>query len=411
MKRYAFFIVLGVACFAVGFSSYRFGRDRAIASAFPEDAAEKPVQAVGTAVEAVSSRPAAELISLKEKLKHSYTTCPSAQHDWILRGQTAAVLATMTTAELKSLLEELLSCCPQAHYRHVTEPNLVLITDLLREWGRKDPVAACRAMADAASTADGRMAAFQDWLLRDPSAVTRWMASSDEVPSDLRRAWLSERVKTDPRDAIHQLAGLPPESRASSLIEWSSSCALLPAERKVLLEAVQDDPALLLKCAGRIAGALVDQSVQEAYGFVDSLDLDEEMATSLDDGIFAKWSVRDPQVAFAEWAKQKETRVPDSFLNALDTWSLNSPGAEQAIEWLDTVEAGPAKEKIQVHFIEELTDGERFEQAVRMGMSMDNREEGKRQVLRTVTTWKEKFPDHARERLAAMTREDGVEVK
>ena len=69
------------------------------------------------------------------------------------------------------------------------------------------------------------------------------------------------------------------------------------------------------------------------------------------------------------------------------------------------------KEEIQVHFIAELTRGERFEQAVRMGLSMENREEGKRQVLRAVATWKEKFPDHAKERLTAIFKEKGVEVR
>ena len=39
------------------------------------------------------------------------------------------------------------------------------------------------------------------------------------------------------------------------------------------------------------------------------------------------------------------------------------------------------------------------------------REEGKRQVLRVVATWKEKFPRHARERLAVIFREMGVEVR
>lgn len=406
-------MVLSALCLVVGLSSYRIGRDRSLAvSASTGVTANKSTQPAEAPSEPVESRPPAELLSLKEKLKHSYAACPSAERDWILRGQTAAVLATMTTAEVKGWFDELMARLRAGRNVKMGEPDMILASDLLREWGRRDPVAACMMIAQMPPYTDGRMAAFQDWLLRDPRAVERWINSSgDAVHVDLRKAWLSERLKTDPYDAIQQLTKLTPTERENSLLEWSTSFALLPAERMALLETVREEPALMRHCAGRVAAALADRSVEEAYAFVDSLGLPEEMATSIDDGIFAKWGMRDPQVAFAEWAKQQQTRLPENFLRVLDNWSLNSPGTEQAVKWLDTVGAGPVKEQIQVHFIEDLTRSERFEQAVRMGMSMDNREEGKRQAVRVIAAWKEKFPEDARERLAAMAREDGAELK
>ena len=402
MKHHAFLIV-GAACLVVGFSSYRLGRDRAIS--ISEAAIHPALRATHATMAAVASRPPAELASLKKRLKHRYASCPSAEHDWILRGQTAALLDTMTAAELESLLAEILA------FRdgRVAPWRLVLATDVLREWGKKDPVGACAAKAAPFLTDAGRMVAFRDWLLRDPAAVTRWMNSGDVVPTDLREAWLSERAKVDPLDAIQKLAGLAPKAREASLLEWSTSSALLPTERRLLLDAVGDDPELLRKCAERMAAALADRSVEEAYEFVDSLELDEESATALDDGIFAKWAVREPQVAFAAWAEQKETRVPDTFLRSLDSWSLNSPGTEEAIRWVDTIEAGPAKETIQLHFIKDLTSSGRFEQAVRMGLSMDNREEGKRQAMRVVARLKERSPEQARA-LASILREAGMEM-
>lgn len=410
MKRQVLLIIV-VACGAVGFSSYRIGRDRALAvSAGGARPASQAAWTADTPAEPMTSRPPGELVSLKEKLKQSYAACPSAEHDWILRGQTAAVLATMTTEELKELLGELLVRNKDGIMLRVDKPHLILAADLLREWGRKNPVEACMAMADVPIAAAGRMTAFQDWLLRDPSAVGRWMNSGEKVPEDLRKAWLSERVRTDPGDAIQQLAGLPPEARQASLLEWSTSCALLPAEREALLAAVRGDPSLLRKCAGRIAAALADRSVEEAYEFVDGLELDEEMAASIDDGIFAKWATREPQVAFAAWAEQKESRVPDSLLHAMDAWSLNSPGTEQAIRWVETLDGGPAKERIQLHLIEDLTASERFDQAVRMGLEMENREEGLRQAMRAAAAWKEKFPEDARKRLAVISSEVGVEL-
>jgi len=412
MRRYAFLAILGTACAVTGVFSYRIGRDRALAATAASEAqAKKPAQATDTPEEPVSSRPPAELLSLKEKLKRSYAACPSAERDWILRGQTAAVLATMTTAELKELFDELMARLRAGRNVKMGEADMILASDLLREWGRRDPVAACMVIAEMPRYTDGRMAAFQDWLLRDPRAVERWMNSGgDAVPADLRKAWLSERVKSDPYDAIQQLTKLTPELRESSLLEWSTSFALLAGERKSLLDAVRDEPALLRRCAGRMAAALVDRSVEEAYAFVDSLNLPEEMATSIDDGIFVKWGMRDPQVAFAEWAKQQQTRLPENFLHVLDNWSLNSPGAEQAIKWMDTVEAGPVKEQIQAHFIAELASGDRLEQAMRMALSMDNREEAKRQAMRVVEVWKQKFPGDEKE-WVPMLREGGVEVR
>ena len=411
MKRAAFLITLGAICLLVGFSSYRHSRDRALAESHSNRSmADRPAQAAGSRVEPLASRPPAELASLKEKLKHSYRACPAAQEDWILRGQTAVVLATLTTAELKELLDEIVARPGNSLVKRSDDPYVTLAWDVLREWGRRDPVAACSVieMTQGAFLATGRMVAFRDWLLRDPTAVARWMNSGEVVPADLRKAWLSQRVKIDSEDAIRQLARLAPEDREASLMEWSTAFALMPGERMALIETVREEPALLRQCVFRMAAVMGDHSVEEAYAFVDSLKLDEEMVVLLDDGIFANWATREPKVAFAAWAAQKESRVPNSFLGALDMWCLNSPGVEEAIQWLDTVQVGPAKEQIQVHLIENLTDGGRFEQAFRMTMSMGNWEEGKRQMRRVAEAWKERLPEDARERIMAILQERGA---
>ena len=412
MKRVAFAIILGAVFLVVGSGSYWIGRDRALeASASRGVIGANTAPPTDTLAEPLESRPSTELALLKEKLKLSYTNCPSAEHDWILRGQTAAILSTMTTAELKALLDELVAHLKKRSRVSLDDPNGVLVRDILREWCRKDPVAACTASIDGFQLAAGRIAAFQDWLLREPRAVERWMNSGgDAVPAELRKAWLAERVKSDPYDAIQQLTKLTPDQREASLLEWSISFALLTGERKALLDAVRDDPAMMKKCAGKIAGALADRSVEEAYQFVDSLKLDESAATSLDDGIFIKWAMQDPQEAFAAWAAQKQDRLPEFFLHAMSSWSMNSPGAEQAIKWLDSVQPGQAKEKIQVYFIERLTSGDRYRQALAMGIAMENREEGKRQVQRTVAVWKEKFPGDEKE-WAQILREGGMKVE
>jgi hypothetical protein len=77
---------------------------------------------------------------------------------------------------------------------------------------------------------------------------------------------------------------------------------------------------------------------------------------------------------------------------------------------VETLDGGPAKERIQLHLIEDLTASERFDQAVRMGLGMENREEGLRQAMRAAAAWKEKFPDDARKRLAVISGDTGMEL-
>lgn len=407
----AIFLILGTACLAVGLLGYRIGRDQPIPATTP---IAMPIagsrQAGRDMTDGIRNRSPAELASLNERLKRDYAASPAAEHDWILRGRTAAVLATMRTVELESLLREILSPSGDPPRRRPGgwQP---LTTDLLREWGKRDPVAACTTLADLPASRSGRIEVFRDWLLRDPAAAAAWVNSGEEIPPDLRMTYLSERVKSDPHDALRKLATLEPQTREDSAIEWSISAALIPAQREALLAALGDDPALYRKCAERITVALAERAVDEAREFVDGLELDEDATTSLHDRIFERWAVRDPQIAFAAWRESGESRVSNPLLHALDLWSLNSPGKEEALRWISTLRQGPAKERIQHHMIQNLTRHERFEQAVRLGLAMEDREEGKRQASRVAETWREKFPHHAAQRLPDILRDHGVELR
>lgn len=406
MKR-TLILMLTAGCLLSALAGYRLGRDQA---GQPPTVKSDPRLTRVVAVEVAAERRSEAIAALKAGVLRSYHASPSAEHDWILRGHTAALLAGMTPAELARLLDEILVGKEDDSRQRTAVAQRVMITDLLRAWGLKDPRAACTARVESAISAAGRQVAFREWLLRDPEAVAQWMKSGEDLPEDLRKVWLSERLKVDPQDAFRQLADLAPEAREAALLEWSTLLALRPAEREGLLAVTAEDPALQQKCAGLIAGALADRSVGEARVFVDGLEFDEPATTTLHDGIFVRWAAREPQAAFADWAARRDDRVSNAHLRALDNWSLNSPGTEEAILWLATIHAGPAKEKLQLHFINDLTGGERFEQAVRMGFSMDDREEGLRQAMRAAAAWKEKFPKNAHERLQVISREAGINL-
>ncbi|HEY1120761.1 MAG TPA: hypothetical protein VGE67_04140, partial [Haloferula sp.] len=132
MKRTAFIFILGAVCLVVGSSTFWIGRDRALkASASHAGTADRGASPTSPPVEPVESRPPSELALLKEKLGLSYTTCPSAQYDWTLRGQTAAVLSTMTKAELRSLLDELVARLNKMTRVSIDDPNKILALDVL----------------------------------------------------------------------------------------------------------------------------------------------------------------------------------------------------------------------------------------------------------------------------------------
>jgi hypothetical protein len=406
MKR-TLILMLAAGCLFAAIAGYRLGRDQA---GQPRTVKSDPRSTRVAAVEVAAERRSEAFAALKAGVMRSYHASPSAEHDWILRGHTAALLAGMTPAELARLLDEILVGRDDDRLQRTAVAQRVLVTDLLRAWGHKDPRAACTARVESSISAAGRQVAFRDWLLRDPDSVAQWMKSGEDLPEDLRKVWLSERLKVDPQDALRQLADLAPEAREAALLEWSTLLALRPAEREALLAATADDPALQRKCAGLIAGALADLSVGEARAFVDGLEFDQQSTTTLHDGIFMRWAAREPQAAFADWAARRDDRVSNAHLRALDNWSLNSPGTEEAILWLATIHPGPAKEKIQLQFINDLTGRERFEQAVRMGLSMDDREEGIRQAMRAAAAWKEKFPKDAQDRLQVISREAGIKL-
>jgi hypothetical protein len=99
MKR-TLFLMLAAACVIAALAGYRLGRDQA---GQPPIVKPTPRSTRAVAVEVVSERPSEAFAAVKAGVTVSYNASPSAEHDWILRGHTAAVLAGMTPGELARL--------------------------------------------------------------------------------------------------------------------------------------------------------------------------------------------------------------------------------------------------------------------------------------------------------------------
>ena len=121
-------LLLVAGCLIAAFGGYRFGHDGTQRlSSFEEDAGSTRT---GRPDDGATRTPEA-LAALKAGVTRSYESSPSAEHDWILRGQTAALLAGMTPAELASLFDTILVRREDGTLQGTSVGRRVLVTDLL----------------------------------------------------------------------------------------------------------------------------------------------------------------------------------------------------------------------------------------------------------------------------------------
>ncbi len=349
----------------------------------------------------VKSRSPEQLAAVKEDLRRRFKDSPSAKHDWLLREQAAAILATMSPQELEGFAKE---CMPGGlvpdirSFRTINDP---LFHEILRQWGLKDPEAACQSMA---GTHIGALTeVFGQWQQRDPAAARAWLEQADfskdgdELKNLLERNFLTQQVTDDFSAARESLGRLDPEAQKQMLRDWSRLLAHDPARRGELLAllASRGDVELLEKCYQNLIWEMAEKSPADAANFIETTDLTEEQKNKLNDQVVVNWAMKDPVQAFAKWAELERQDIPPTMLHVLANWSMNSPGAEQAIDWSKKFTPGPAREQFKGRLIESLSGGERYGQAADLSASLDDPAERIRQLKDVKRRWEEKWPKDA----------------
>jgi hypothetical protein len=163
------------------------------------------------------------------------------------------------------------------------------------------------------------------------------------------------------------------------------------------LLASRGDAEFTGKCYERVVREMAAKSPAEASRFIENSELPDEQKHALSEQMLGEWAIQDPHQAFAAWAALKEDAAPTPLLRAMDRWSINSPGAEEAIEWVKKLDPGPAREQFKTHLIQSMSGGERYAQAADLGNTLDDPQERIRQLKIVKREWEEKFPKQAGE--------------
>ncbi|MES2474930.1 MAG: hypothetical protein V4640_04050 [Verrucomicrobiota bacterium] len=355
----------------------------------------------GAARAVVKSRSAAQLAAVKEDLRQRFRSSPDATHDWPLREQAAAILASMKPEELEEFAKEYLPVGASSDIRSLRMIHDPLLQAILHQWGLKSPEAACHSLAE--THVGALTVVFEKWLQRDSTAACAWLEladfpqGGDTLKKQLEMNSLTRQATDDFSAARESLGILDPEAQKQLLREWSKLLAHDPAKRAELLAllASRGDVELLEKCYQNLTWEMAEKSPADAAKFIEGTNLTEEQKNTLNDQVVVNWAMKDPVQAFAKWAELERQDIPPTMLHVLSNWSMNSPGAEQAIDWAKKLTPGPAREQFKATLIERISSLERYDQAADLSASLDDPAERIRQLKDVKRRWEEKWPEDA----------------
>ena len=313
-----------------------------------------------------------ELVALKKHLMNLCCNSPCATHDWALRAQVAKTLATMTLAELEGFATELVPTGSGSRStKDWRQTLLILVGDA---WGVKDP-AGCIQKANGWGFTSH---VFADWLARDPKAANEWLQRTDlppdmeKVQSQFKLSQIHQQALTDFTGACRLFESFDAASQQSTLQSWAAMFANDLSKRQELLALIdsQPDPNAAESSYRSLIAKMAEKSPHEAALFIETMNLPEDVKDRLSNEMIAKWAVNEPDQAFNSWLNLGGTEVPKPFFRGLDQWSLNSPGAEEAIQWVNGIASGPAKEQFKSHMIDSYCAGDRYTQAAELSLGL-----------------------------------------
>ncbi len=355
-----------------------------------------------------------QLDAAKAELWQSYEKSGAAGLDWPLRHQTAAFLKTMSTEELESYAREIQ--VSETESFSVTnlglEPKFLLIQSILKEWGQRDPAAAMLAFPHGAWGMG--VDVFRDWLRRDPSAARAWASEmkftsgNQQFATSVQKVVVEHLASGDLSAASDALGKLSIKQQEQILLTWSSNLAMDAAKRGDLIKHItaRNDPEFTLKCYEKIVKTLSEKSMQSSAEFIDQSGLPDEQKEKLDHQALGVWAQKEPEKALTHWLERKEAAAPEPLLGAFYDWSLNSPGAEEAIRWVQKLEPSPVRQQFEEKLVVDFSYHDRFKQAAEVASGIAAPEVRLRNLKLVKRQWLEQRPKSASEWFQKLPPED-----
>ncbi len=401
-------VVAGIACYLLGRYIGPVAREEGEDSRVPlrvrgitGGSVDRPA-----ATSTVTLRTPKQLAALKEDLRGRFSTSPSAAHDWALRAEAAAVLATMSTEEMAGYATDLLGGGGVSWAR--PDWKQPLVREIFRQWSLKDPAGACLGLMDFPNAP--RAEAFADWLRRDPEAAQAWVTrgefppGSEQMGVKLRQDFLNHQATTDFSAARESLGLLDADAQRATLLNWSQRLAHDPAKRDELLALVAShgDPEFAQKCSELLVREMAVKSPAEASAFLESTNLPDKQKHALSEEMLGAWATKDPHQAFAAWVALKEDKAPEPLMKAMDIW-WGLSGAEEAIEWVNNLDLGPARDQCKARLIGNMSGGQ---QAADLSVTLDDPTERIRQMKIVKRNWEERDPGAAEAWVGKLSQAD-----
>ncbi len=236
----------------------------------------------------IKTRTPGQLASLKQDLRTRFKNNPSPSRDWAFRGETSAILATMSAEELAAFADEIFPATEKPNpWQPPNDWRVVLKEAIYRQWGLMDPAAACLHSEELRWGKNN--APFNDWLKRDPEAAQVWI-NGNQFPPDsgskvaaLKRNFVTHQAESDFESASRSLADLDPDSQANVLFSWSENLALNPENRMKLLRLLmtRENDNLSRSCIQSLVRAIAGKSTSEAAELVENSGLPEDRKAEL----------------------------------------------------------------------------------------------------------------------------------
>lgn len=357
----------------------------------------------------VKERSPTQLAALKKEIMESFANASSPRHDWALRAQTAALLATLSDSELQNFISELTPPKDGQFSSEDWQPDL--IGQIYQTLGLRDPAAVCSA------TTHGGV--FEDWLRRDPEAASaffekhRSSGPMDALAKFMQRSLLNQQALTDLPGAMRSLDALDENGRRSMLISWTQMFAYDPKRRQELAGLLASFPDATVSETGlrNLIREFSGRSPSEAAAFVETLTVSESLKDQLSHEVIGEWALKDPKQAFGAWIDRGESQVPAPLLRAMDEWSLNFPGVTESIEWVNGLEPGPVKEQFKNHMVGRLATFERFTESAQLSASIEDPTERLRQMKLVKRIWEERYPKSANDWFSKLPPEDQAAIE
>ncbi len=389
------------------------GRDGTESRSEPRRPGRDASAAAGIRPSGPKARTPQQFAALKKSLMSRFMESPYAWEDWELREQTAAILATLTTEELKDFADSLGKSGLDRFVTFTKHPGgqSALLREILLQWGLRDPAAAVLCEVSHEHSAAGNHV-LRAWLERAPGEAEAWVFSDDfptgyeSISSGLRALILEEKAAHDFGAALDLWSGFQAADRTWGIRNFVDYLEKDPSKIADLVAkiAAQSSSGQAMSDYRTLISSLAGRSADQAAALIETLPVSDEDRRALAVNWAEGWAMKSPAEAFAYWASLGEESPSSTMVDRFSMWASRDPAKAGA--WVAGLEAGPARHRFEEKVVSQLMGMGDFGRAADFSKIIPDPEQRLRQLKIVHRGWQERNPRAAGEWLAKLPEAD-----